>query len=177
MKKTIVGGLITLILGGTAFTISQSSVVNNFAKNSGMSHQQAQQFVNNSQKNLQSFSKIGQALVSDGNKILSTSSGIDCVNYTYQWVTSSMSCSEGVNELQTIGNNEIQLGNCYEALGSNLGNAAKSKISECINDIDTVETSYNLPIAVELISSNQLTRFRDSNLYNKSVLQAALGSN
>lgn len=175
MKKAIIGGIITLIVGGTGYTISQSDVVSNFAKNTGMSQQQAQQYVNNSQNNLESFTKAGQDFVSDGNSILSTT--IDCQNYTYQWESSSLSCEEGKNELQTIGNDEVNLGNCYNTLGTDLGSAGKSRISECINDIDAVDSSYDLPIAVSVVGSSQISDFKNSNLYNKSVLQAALNSN
>ena len=175
MKKAIIGGIITLVIGGTGYTISQSDVVSNFAKNTGMSQQQAQQYVNNSQNNLASFSKVGQDFVSDGNSLLNTS--IDCQNYTYEWVTSSLSCEEGKSDLQTIGNDEVQLGYCYQALGTDLGSASRSKISECINDIDAVDTSYDLPLAVSVIGSSKITDLKNNNLYNKSVLQSALNSN
>ncbi len=175
MKKAIIGGIITLVIGGTGYTLSQSDVVSNFAKNTGMSGQQAQQYVSNSQSNLESFTKAGQGFISDGNSILSTS--VDCQSYTYQWESSSLSCEEGKNELQTIGNDEVNLGNCFEALGTNLGNAGKSKISECISDIDAVDSSYDLPLAVSVVGSSQISDFKKSNLYNKSVLQTALSSN
>lgn len=177
MKKAIIGGVISLIIGGTGYTIHQSDVVNNFARNTGMTQQQAQQYVDNTQKDLKSFSTIGQQFVSDGNSILGTSNSIDCNDYTYQWVTDSLSCGEGVSELQTIGNDELQLGNCYSDLGTDLGGAGKSKISECISDIDAVDASYNLPIATQLIDSSTMSDLSNTNLYNKSVLQAALSSN
>jgi len=142
-----------------------------------MSHQQAQNYVNGAQKNLVSFSKIGQGLVSDGNSILSTASQIDCTNYTYTWVTSDLSCSEGQAELQTIGNDEIQSGNCYSSLNTNLGNDSRSQINACISDIDTVDSDYDLPITAVILDSSQVTEFKNDNLYNKSVLQAALQSN
>lgn len=176
MKRVIVGGIATVIIGGAGFTIKQSDVVNNFAKETGMSHDQAQQYVDKSQNNLQSFSKVGQELTSDGNSILNSSSGIDCVNYTYQWETASLNCAEGKNELETIGNNEITMGNCYDSLSGNLGRAAATQISECIDDIDTLNSSYDLPVAGYFINSSQVTDIKNANLYNKSVLQAALKS-
>lgn len=87
-----------------------------------------------------------------------------------------MRCEEGKGELQTIGNNEITTGNCYSALDTNLGDSTKSKISECINDIDSLVATYDLPIAVSLISNSQISDSKNANLYNKSVLQAALQS-
>ena len=176
MKRIIIGGVITAIIGGTGYTISQKDVVNNFADNTGMSQEQAQQYVNSSQNDLQSFTKVGGDLTSDGNSILDTASKIDCVNYTYKWVTSAMSCEEGDNELRTIGNNEITMGNCYAALGTDLGSAGQSKINECIDDIDSLDASYDLPIASSFMDSSQVSSIKNSNLYNKSVLQAASNS-
>lgn len=176
MKKGIIGGIITLVLGGTGYTVSQTDVVKNFSKETGMSQEQAQQYANNAQKNLVSFSKIGQGLIDDSNTITTTIAGIDCESYTYGWESADLSCPEGKNELQSIGNNEATLGNCYSALDTNLGSAAEAKIKECINDIDTLDSSYDLPIAIKTLSSAQISDTRNTNLYNKSVLQTALES-
>jgi hypothetical protein len=177
MVKQIVGGVIVLVIGGTGFAVSKSDIINNFSKNSGMSQQQAQQYVNNIKpSDLESFSTLGQSLVSDGNSILSQASSLDCVNYTYQWVTSTLSCSDGENQLQSVGNDEITLGNCYQALGTNLGNAAKSKTNECIYDIDTVDSDYNFPIVTTLLDNTTITNLENANNYNKSVLESALDS-
>jgi hypothetical protein len=177
MKKAIIGGIVTLVIGGTTYTISQTDVVNNFSKETGMSKQQAQQYVDNAQKNLESFSKIGTDLTSDGNTVLSTAAQIDCANYSYTWETSSLSCDEGQSELNTVGNNEVAMGNCYASLGTDLGSAGSTKINECISDIDALDSSYDLPIATALLDSTQTTDMKNANLYNKSVLEAALKSN
>ncbi len=177
MKKSIIGGIITVIIGGTGYTISQSDVVSNFAQNTGMSQQQAKEYVDSSQKDLESFSKIGQSFIADGNSLSDTAAGIDCVNYTYEWESPSLSCNEGLAELKTIGSDEVKLGDCYVALDTDLGSGAKSKISECIADIDAVNASYSLPMAAQSLSVNEITYFKNSNLYNKSVLQATLKSN
>lgn len=176
MKKTIIGGIITLVIGGTTYSISQSSVVNNFAKNTGMTQEQAQKYVKDSQNNLESFSKVGQEFTSDGKDILNQSKQIDCTNYTYGWVSDSLTCQDGLSQLQNIGNDEITLGSCLASLDSNLGNNSSSTISECINDIDSVDSSYKQPIAQQIINPSQTSQLENTNLYNKSVLQAALQS-
>jgi len=176
MIKQIIGGVVTLVIGGTTFAVSQSDVTKNFSNNTGMNQQQAQQYINNISKNdLESFSKVGQDMKSDGDSVLSTAADLDCVNYAYQWETASLSCTDGKNQLQTIGNDEIKLGNCYQTLDSNLGSGAKSKMDECIAAIDTVDADYNLPITSTLDNST-LTDVKNTNAYNKSVLQAALKS-
>lgn len=174
MKKSILGGIITLVIGGAGFAVSKSDIVSNFSKNTGLSQQAAQQYVDNAQGNLDSFSNIGSSLAKDGGSILSAGASLDCDNYTYNWESDELSCPAGKDQLQTIGNDEQTLGNCYEALGTDLGTAAKSKISECIGDIDSLNASYNLPIAASLLDQSTIADQRNSGEYNKSVLQAAL---
>lgn len=179
MVKQLIGGVITLAIGGTTYMVSQSNVVSNLSKNSGMSQQQAQQYVNNiPQSDMASFTKVGQGFVSDGNSLLGDAAGLDCANYTYQWESASLSCSEGVSQVQTLGNDEVTLGNCYQDLDNNLGSAGNSKISECITDIDTVDSDLDLPIASAVLDSSTITDNKNTDAYNKSILQAALqGSN
>lgn len=177
MIKQIVGGVVVLVIGGSTVAVSQSDIVDNFSKDTGMTHAQAQQYVDNAQSKLDSFSKVGQGLVSDGNSVTSAVAGIDCVNYTYQWETATLDCSSGKSQLQTIGTDEVTLGNCYAALDTDLGAGAKAKMNECITDIDLVDTDYNLPIANALLDSNTIATTTNSNIYNKSVLEAAVKAN
>lgn len=174
MTKAIVGGVVTLIIGGTGFTVSQTDVVSNFANETGMTQQQAQQYVDGAQQGLKSFSEIGQDLIKDGNSVSTTASGMDCVNYTYEWETADLSCAEGKTELNTVGASETQLGNCYVALGTDLGSTAKSKMTECITDIDDLNAGFDLPITAKLIDASAMTDTKNTNAYNKSTLQAAL---
>ncbi len=177
MLKKIIGGVIVLVIGGTTYSISQSSVVNNFSKNTGLTQQQSQDYINNiKQSDLKSFTKIGQDLVADGNSITNTSLKLDCINYTYPWVTSSLSCQDGKDQLNKTGNDEIALGNCYQALDTNLGNSANSKINECISDSDPISLDYSLPIVSTFIDSKTITEQKNSIAYDKSILQSALES-
>lgn len=177
MIKQIVGGVITLAIGGTVYTVSQTDVTNNFSKNTDLTQQQAQQYINNIPKSdITSFTNAGQELIDDGNSIQNTQSQIDCDNYTYDWESPTLTCLDGKSQLQSISNDEITLGNCYQALDTNLGDSATSKISECISDIDTDNAAYKLPIAATLLDNKILMDLTNTNNYNKSVLQAALQS-
>lgn len=173
MMRKAIGGVITLVIGGTLYTVSQGDIAKNFSANTGVSQTQAEQYVNNIKpSDLASFSKIGASLVNDGNSVLSTN--IDCVDYTYKWQTSSLSCEDGKSQLETVGRDEVTLGNCYEALDTNLGDSGKAKIQECISDIDSLNSDYSLPIVAVGLDSNTIADTKNSNAYNKSVLQAAL---
>lgn len=174
MKKGIIGGIISLIIGGSTFVVSKTDIIDNFARETGMSQQQAEQYVESAQDGLDSFSNIGSTLVEDGASVLNSASDLDCANYTYEWETYNLDCFKGKSQLQVIGNNEITLGNCYQALGTDLGSAAKAKISECIEDIDTLNASYGLPIATLILDQDTLAEQKNTGIYNKSVLQAAI---
>jgi hypothetical protein len=177
MLKKIIGGVIVLVIGGTTYSISQKNVVDNFSKNTGLTQQQAQDYIKNiPASDLASFSKVGQGYVSDGNTVLNELPSIDCANYSYKWETSLLTCQEGRNELEKVGNDEIALGNCYEALDTNLGSSAGTKINECISDIDTVDADYTLPVVVAVLDSKTVTDSKNTNAYNKSVLEAALSA-
>ena len=173
MVKQIIGSVITLAIGGTAYTVSQHDVVTNLTSNSGMTQQQAQQYVNNLKpSDLASFSKIGAGYVTDGNAI--QSANVDCTNYTYKWESSSLSCDNGKMQLQALATDEIALGNCYQALDTNLGSSSKAKINECITDIDAVGNDYNQPIVAVALDQSAISDYKNTNAYNKSVLQAAV---
>lgn len=177
MIKQIVGGVLTLAIGGTIYQISQADVAKNLSQNTGMTQQQAQQYVSNiKQSDLESFANAGQEFIDDANTVQGTISQIDCENYTYSWETPLLSCSDAKSQLQTLANDENNLGNCYKALDANLQNYATSKINECISDIDTVNSDDRLPVATTLLDSKTLTDASNRNNYNKSVLQAALQS-
>src|SRR5260221_9271591 len=104
MKK-IIGGVITLVIGGTIFTVSQADLVKNFSKETGLSQKEAQQYVENvSKDDLVPYDKEGSRFISDGQSVLSMVSDIDCVNYNYEWETDSLSCANGKSQLISLGN-------------------------------------------------------------------------
>lgn len=175
MIKQLIGGAVVLVIGGSTYAVSQQDVADNLSKNTGMSQEAAQQYVNNiSSNDLQSFTKIGQDLVDDGNSINGLLAGIDCVNYEYEWVSPSLSCADGKNQMQILGRNESALGNCYIALDSDLGSSASIKMNECISDIDLVNNDYDMSIVPAFLEAKDITDAKNSNSYNKSILQAAL---
>lgn len=175
MKEKLIGGIVVLVIGGTSFAVRQKDVVNNFAEETGMSQQQAQQYVENSEDNLDSFSVIGKELVKDGNDVIDIASDIDC-RYEYEWETSELSCPEGKSQLNAFGEDELSLGNCYISLDDDLGAQAKPKMSECIAAIDKLNSSLEMPITDDVLDDAAVTEIKNGNLYNKSVLRAALES-
>ncbi|HSW96405.1 MAG TPA: hypothetical protein VLF89_01115 [Candidatus Saccharimonadales bacterium] len=174
MKK-IVGSIITLVIGGTVFSFSQADVVKNFSKNSGLTQQEAQQYVDGLKKeDLQSFDKIGSEMISDGQQVVEASDKIDCVNYTYKWVSDSLSCEEGKAQLYTDGNDEIALGNAYKELDTK--KATKEDMSLVISDIDTFNSDLESGVVSEILGPSTIDEMKKSNNYNKALLQSALDS-
>jgi hypothetical protein len=176
LSKGVIGTIATVIIGGGAYTISQTDVVNNFAKETGMTQEQAQQYVNGIDKDsLVSYDQLGNELISDGNEASSDANKIDCVNYTYPWVTTTLSCYEGQSQLNEISTNEVNLGNAYEKLSSS--SASKTDISSAIEKIDALNNSYHLEIVGKILDQPTITSIEQTNSYNKATLQAALKDN
>lgn len=175
MKK-LLGTIMTLVIGGTVYTVSQADVAKNLSKDTGMTQQEAQQYVENvSEDDLVPYDKVGSELTSDGQSILSVASDLDCVNYDYEWETLSLTCEVGQSQLKKIGNNEIALGKAYTRLSSE--SASRDDISLVINLIDRVNADLNLGIVSIMLDYSSINETRKTNSYNKALLQAALDSN
>lgn len=176
VKSKLIGGAIVLVLGGTGFTVSQSDIVNNFAQESGMTQQQAQQYVEESQDDLDSFGNIGTGFVESGNTVIGEAAGINCEEYVYEWETALLSCDEGKRQLHFLGSKEIDLGQCFKELDTDLGDFAEAKVSECIADIDELNLAYDQPAAANIFGADYVSETKNTNLFNKSVLRTALES-
>lgn len=174
-KGGIISGIITLVIGGTVYSVSQADVARNFSKNTGMSQEEAQQYVENvSEDDLEPYEKVGSEMIADGQKAIETASDMDCVNYTYEWESPSLSCQEGKAQLKRIGNDEIALGKAYTTLASET--ASKEDISITISQIDKVNADLSLRIVRSVMDATSINELRNNNSYNKALLQTALDS-
>lgn len=173
--KKITGGIITLIIGGTAFTVSQSDIVQNFADDTGMTQEQAEQYVGSvSEDELFSFDEIGSDLVTEGRGLLKAAAETDCENYDYEWQSASLPCREGKTQLEKLGRDTLALGEAYGKLESD--SASEDDIRETVRLIDQVNADYNLAIIRAALDAATIDESKKTNSYNKAVLQAALES-
>lgn len=176
LKKLITGALATIIIGGSAYTVSQTDIVNNFADDTGMTQEQAEEYVNNINENeLTSFNELGDSLISDSKVALDTVNQIDCVNYEYEWQSSTLTCEGGKSQLREISENERLLGTAYIKL--NTDSASKEDIEKAIEYIDKLNLSYSLEIVGKVLDDATINESKQSNSYNKAILKAALDSN
>jgi len=174
MKK-IIGGVITLVIGGTIFTVSKTDIVKNFSRDTGLSQEAAQQYVENvSEEDMVSYDKLGSDFVSDGQEILNSTREIDCVNYSYEWETSTLSCEKGKSQLTMLGNNEIALGKAYTVLASE--SASREDMFKVISLIDSLNADFNFEIVGYILKPQNIDEIRKNNSFNKALLQSALES-
>jgi len=170
-----IAGIITLIIGGTVYSVSQADIVSKFSQETGLSQQEAAQYVENiPEEELFSFDELGAMMISEGEEILSIASEIDCVTYYYEWETDTLSCEEGKSQFRRFGDSEIALGEAYQALSSET--ASDQDIYTAIRLIDEVNANYNLEIMIELLDYSDRDESIKTNQYNKALLQAALDS-
>lgn len=175
MKK-IIGGVITLVIGGVVFSVSKTDIVKNFSKDTGLSQEESQKYVENINKDdLVSFDKVGSGFISDGQSVLGIATGIDCANYNYKWETDSLSCEEGKSQLISLGNDEVALGKAYTTLVSD--SASKNDMSSVISLIDKNNADLSLEIVSHVLDSKSIDETKKTNSYNKALLQSALESN
>lgn len=173
--RTVAGVGVSVIIGGTAYTVSQGDVINNFADDTGLTQTQAEEYVNNvDEQDLISYSELGDSLVQDGRYVLDGLSAIDCVNYEYDWESPTMSCEEGKAQLKEVGNDEIALGAAYKKLDTTSN--PKTDIPAAIALIDEVNSDYEFEIVTEILDASTVDETKKSNSYNKATLQAVLDS-
>src|SRR3712207_4681994 len=135
VREIAAGAIITVVIGGGAYTINQADVVSNFASDTGMSQQEAQKYVSDvKDEDLVSYDKLGTTLISDGNDVLSSTQQIDCVNYEYDWESPTLTCEQGKIQLTELGNSEVALGHAYKKLGSD--SASRDDIANTVVLID-----------------------------------------
>lgn len=174
-RGKLIGGIITLIIGGTVYGVSQGDIINHFSAETGLSQAEAEQFINSiPEDELVSFDELGLGLITEGQEILDVASEIDCVNYYYEWETDTLSCEEGKSQFKIFGDSEIELGKAYQVLSSE--SASTDDIYSVIRLIDKVNENYKLEIITQLVDASEIEDAIKTNLYNKALLQAALDS-
>ena len=174
MKK-IIGTVITLAIGGTVYTFSQADVVKNFSKETGLTQQEAEEYVSGiEEEDLMSFDEIGSDYISLGQDLVSGTTEIDCVNYEYEWGSSTLTCNEGKSQLKRFGNSAIALGRAYKAIDTE--EAGEDEISSAIRYIDRMNSDLLLDIVTQMLDPPTIDEITKTNSYNKALLQAALES-
>lgn len=173
VKQKVIGGIITIIIGGTGAAISQADVAERFANETGMTASEVSSFVEDMKT--ADFNTVGEELVLDSDQIKEVVVQINCYEYIYEWEDSNLSCEDGKSQLDQIANNEYYLGQCYKSLDTDLGSSAKSAASRCISLIDDTVESLDYPIISKLYpDESSVEETKKINLYNKSLLSTFL---
>ena len=169
----VAGAAVTLVIGGTTYTLTQTDMVNNFSKDTGMSQQQATEYVENiKEEDLVSYDELGNGIISDSEELLRFAAEIDCANYQYEWETSALTCQDGKTQLTETGNDEKALGESYKRLA--VDTASKGDMSTTINLIDEVNVDYDFPVIRATLEPEDIKEVKTTNSYNKALLQTAL---
>lgn len=171
--KDILAGTAVLVIGGATYTINQADVVANFASSTGLSQQEAEQYVTQiSEDDLVSFNEIGTTHIEEGQDLLKVAADIDCFNYEYEWESLSLTCETGKAQLQELGKDSIALGHAYEKIGSE--SASETDIATTISLLSEVNSDYEFTMVENALDPASIDETKKTNSYNKAVLQAAL---
>ncbi len=175
LKNIVGGGIITLIVGGAAFTFNQQDVIDNFANETGISQKQAEEYVNNiSEDELVTWVEIADQLTLSSEDTTQVNNEINCVSYEYEWETTTLTCSLAKEQLRQIADTELALSRAYRELESE--DASEVEINSVISLLDRLNSDYKLEAAITLFDTAMLAEIEMTNIYNKSVLKAALES-
>lgn len=176
IKNIVTGTIVTIIVGGTAYTVSQGDIIKNFAKETGLTQEQAEQYIKEiPEEELVPWSEIGSQAIKEGQEILEMANEIDCVNYEYEWESSTMSCSNVKAQINKFGKAEVLLGQSYAKL--DLDSASMNDIRETIRLIDEMNSYLQLEVISFALDQSTIDEIRKTNSYNKALLKTVLESN
>ncbi len=164
-----------MLIGGTIYTVSQSDIIQNFSEDTGLTQEQAEQYINAiPEDELAPWDEMGSDFINQGRDLLSIVNEIDCVNYEYEWESVVLSCPKAKTQLDKLARDSNALGQAYTKLGSD--SASKEDIAETIRLIDQLNSDYQLGVVSILIDWSTVDETKKTNSYNKAVLKAALES-
>lgn len=176
IKSAIIGTIVTIVIGGTAYTVSQGDIIKNFANDTGLTQEQAEQYIKNiPEEELASWDEVGSLTIEEGQGMIEIANGIDCVNYEYEWESFTMSCSEGKAQINKFGKTEVLLGQSYIKLS--LDSASMNDIRETIRLIDELNSYLQFEIVRVSLDQSAIDEIRKNNSYNKAILKTVLESN
>ena len=176
IKNIAIGTIITIIIGGTAYNVSQSDIIKNFADDTGLTQEQAELYINEiPEEQLAAWNEIGYEFINDGQELLKMANEIDCVNYEYEWESFTLLCSEGKIQFTELAKDSVSLGQSYIKLDSD--SASTSDIKETIRLIDKLNSDYQLEAISVIVDWLTIDETKKTNLYNKAILKAVLESN
>lgn len=168
--RRFVVGILIIVIGGTACTVGQKEIVNNFSEETGMTEQESQEYIENiSEDELISFYELSEEHISTGQEVFKIVTELDCDNYIYEWETETLSCIKGMSQLIIFGGRNLDLGEIYKVLGT--GQTFTKNYEEAIALIDLVNESLSSEILVALLGEKSIEEMILSNLYNKAILQ------
>lgn len=174
--KDLIKGAIVLTIGGTVYSVSQGDIIQNFSKDTGLSQQAAQEYVESvAEDELVPFGEIGSQFILEGEEVLSIANDMDCINYTYEWESESLSCAQGKSQLTKFAKDSISLGKSYQKLDAD--SATEEDIASTIKFIDVLNDDFSLEVIVKFLDYEMIDENKKTNSYNKALLQAALDSN
>ena len=175
IKNIIGGGIITVVIGGSIFTFTQPDVVDNFAEETGLSTEQADQYINNiSEDELATFTEIGSELVTESTNTTEIANTVDCDTYEYEWESPTLTCPLAKQQIEEMAQIEKSVGEAFIQLDAE--DASTSDIQKTITLLDQLNTSYSQEISFALYGEEDLQEVILTNQYNKAILQATLES-
>jgi len=170
--KGLIKGAIVLVIGGVAYSFSQADVAKNLSKDTGMTEQQATEYIDDiPDDEFGTWTELGEELVYEGKELKQLVTETNCNEWQFDWESPTLSCQEGLSQITIFSNSAIALGNSYIKLDSS--SATDIDIRKTINLIGQFNANLALEIIVNVVDELTLSDWYITNSYNKALLQSA----
>jgi len=173
IKNIIGGGIITLVIGGAAFTFTQEDLTNNFVQETGFTEEQAEEYINDIEEDdWITFTEFGEDYLLESLYTLDILEDLDCEEVEYEWETDGFTCDIAEEQI-------IEISEAESALGKNLiqldsPDADTEDIEVTIAGFDAVNDSYRTQAATVLFDEEFVSDTITNNSFNKALLLSGL---
>lgn len=173
--KKIVSGIVSvLVIGGVGYAISQSKLVDNFSKETGMSQQEAEEYVKNvKEEDLLGAKELGESYIRHSQETQKTNDEIDCATSTIDFAEDfGTDCVTVKAELTKLRRAEEKIGQAYIKLADD--KADRTDTQNVINALDEYVAIIKKPIFSNIFTEESIDDLIKTTAYNKSLLVTAL---
>jgi hypothetical protein len=177
-KNLVIGGIITLIIGGLTYSFSRQDLIDNFTADTGLSQQQAEEFISSKlDEEGSSWEELGHEFSLASQSLQKIHNSIDCENLSSEEFLIikegvSLSCDEALEQIAQIANSAESVSVAYLKLSED--NVSRDDVRETVFYLDQFITDLDSPVLVPFISSSTIEDYKLSSSLNKSLLKTAL---
>jgi hypothetical protein len=180
IKNIAIGGMVTLTLGGVAYSFSHEDFVNNFAEESGLSQEQAEVYISDSEgRDGVSFGELADDLTRAAAPLQEALSKLDCESFSAADIkivqeTYGTSCEVLKMQGEQFTEATVRLSQSYRTLDGEVFTI--ENMVHAINSIDNYVETLDSQFIMLSMGTTSIAKMKLTGAYNKSVIKTAVES-